>query len=360
MKRIVIVLGVICIVTGIILASKSRKPPTPSKTRDELIKEQIAVIDAELQAHGGTWEAWWKSLEPFRADIDNTLKNGWPSEVKVVGSGHIIGDGSIIMPTIDWDARSVDPVTPIKAFSDHMKAAGIDLIVIPVPSQAEVNPDLLSKDHAPADFLCAPSARKMCRRMLSAGIEIVDILPNLLKARREAGAASAEMLFTPQDDHWTDAAIQIAVKATVRHLLRFDFVQQAMASEASFTTKEVEKSFPGQNAQYIPLSRFKEFPPMKICATQILNTRGEPFKEVEDSLIMVVGDSFTSPDLFGVPETGFSHRLYQQINIMPTRITVSGSGMKLPQDLARMGPEILKNRKVMIWIFNSCYLQSAK
>jgi hypothetical protein len=50
----------------------------PDQARAEAIRQALAVIEGQLQEHGGTWAKWSESLNPYREDLVGCYKLKWP------------------------------------------------------------------------------------------------------------------------------------------------------------------------------------------------------------------------------------------------------------------------------------------
>ena len=77
-------------------AAVSAAGAEPAPTREQAIRQTLAEIRKELDAHGGSWEKWGESLKGYRDDIRpcvtdwKTYKWPWPANKGYVFQGAAI------------------------------------------------------------------------------------------------------------------------------------------------------------------------------------------------------------------------------------------------------------------------------
>ena len=115
-------------------------------------------------------------------------------------------------------------VSSIDAISRWLASHGIDLIFVPVPKMTEVYPDQFIRE-TPADRIVAPPMRRAIHDLLDRGVEVVDLLPVFLEARKKKGPS----LYQYCDPHWTWEGQRIALEEIVKRLRRYPVVRKAQS-----------------------------------------------------------------------------------------------------------------------------------
>ena len=110
-------------------------------------------------------------------------------------------------------APDKNPIPHLVEFAKFLKSKNISLIFAPVPNKSDVYFEKLPVDNPPKDLygIVNPYARKMLRDLQNAGIEVIDLLPAFLSAKKE-DAKNKEAVYQRQDTHWTDRGLEIAAQ----------------------------------------------------------------------------------------------------------------------------------------------------
>jgi hypothetical protein len=177
-----------------------------ARARD--IRQASERLDAELAAHGGSFEKWAESLKDYREDIAR-------AKGPHMGGLQFQSQSIRIIRTDDLDAQpeGYRPFDAIVAFDRQLKERGIDLIVAIIPSKLCVYPDYLvvasnQAARAPADRQVAPCIKRLHKKLLEANVEVVD----LYTAFQEACAKQADAVpyVYAADSHWKNAGARVA------------------------------------------------------------------------------------------------------------------------------------------------------
>jgi len=217
-------------------AAWGEEKPDAAKARAEAIAGTLKAIDQELAAHGGSFEAWGKSVQPFRDD----LKAKWSTK----DNFRFIGQDASVIQIDGFDGRPEGkrPFDAIVAFDKQLRARGIDLIFMPLPDKLAIYPDkVVVSDGAagrparvPADRMVCVSVKHLMKRLLEAGVEVVDLYTLFRDWRLKN---PDKPLYYNRDSHWRNLAAQIAGEKLAERLNRYDFVTKALAGGNRYTVK---------------------------------------------------------------------------------------------------------------------------
>jgi hypothetical protein len=134
----------------------------------------------------------------------------------------------------------------------------------------QIYPDYLS-DAAPADRMVAPAVKHLLKKLLENDVECVDLYPAFHAFRKQN---EDKLLYYDKDSHWKNLAAQIAGEQVAKRLLRYDFVQKALAAEKRYSTK----------------SEFRPDKPDDIMVVYDGQTKGR-YADTNSSPILITGDS---------------------------------------------------------------------
>jgi hypothetical protein len=126
------------------------------------------------------------------------------------------------------------------AISRWLRRQNLDYFVIPVPKLTEVYPDLMAS-HVPGNRIVAPHVRRLLWELLNKDVEVLDLLPRDLAARKTVRGA----LYYSVDPHWNQAGQMIAVKEIAARLRRFPEVEAALTKAPIAMAREVEWTWNG-------------------------------------------------------------------------------------------------------------------
>jgi hypothetical protein len=239
-----------------------------------------------------------------------------------------------------------------------LKQKNIDLLVVPVPRIPEIYADKIATG-APPNGIIAPQLRKFLLDLSNADVEVVDLLPVFLKAR----AANPEPLYLVADGHWSDRAQALAAAEIGKRLKRYDFVRTALKQKALFTSAPIHVAFPGANFKFLTAAERAEVANAVGAMTLTHVTTadaGTPFVEPAQSPVVVIGDSFTHYVQSVIkPGSGIDALLSKEINIPVSNVSTAGATTAPIKDFLRR-PELLRERRVVVWILNAALLSSPK
>ena len=362
-------LAVALVCTGSIVASA--QPNSETQAREAAIRATIKGIEDECQRYAqGDWSRWYAQRADFRADLKGEIdaaKARMPLFKTDPTTRTPLLRADRHPPIFDWpdNAYYLVPDATGKWVSGRpslgamirvskwLRARGVDLIVVPVPRVAEIYGDTMVT-RTPSDRILAPHMRRLVLELSQADVEVVDLLPALLKNRD----TDPEALYLYADGHWSDRAQRLAAQELAKRLNRYTFVRKALMQKPLY--RRVPTTLPILGSVYVHLNAQDKSLMKDILAatpiTKVTSLVGEPFEEPTDSPVVVIGDSFTHVFQLAITKgSGIDALLSSEINIPISNVSSAGATTGPVKEFLRR-PELISNRKVVIWIENNLAL----
>ena len=344
-------------------ARSARPPAAPAPSREESIRGARELLLAQLAASGtGSWDAWSESVEPFRASLRERIAAAKPNNPGSKGftesryevleslgeplrfeawpSSYVRYVANAPVSTSEFISRTAF-VSSIETISRWLASRGVDFIFVPVPKMTEVYPDAFVAG-APADRVVAPQMRRAIFELLEKGVEVVDVLPLFLEARKRPGSAS---LYQHSDPHWAWEGQKIAVEEIVRRLRRYPEVRKALAAPRRFRTWTERRDLTSVSAAFGALTPAQALrvKPFLTANVEFAAPVGTTPLASETSPIALAGDSFNN---------GLEGGLAARLNMPIRDLHASGGSLAPFKDLLR-DPESMKSMKVLIYLVNN-------
>jgi hypothetical protein len=124
-------------------------------------------------------------------------------------------------------------VRAIVRFRDQLKERGIELLVMPVPGKPCVYPDQLTRRAVGKEQLFRSPTEDLLDDLRKQGVAAVDLFAAFRDSRKNA---PAETLFLARDTHWTPAGARAAANAAAQRLRELGW---APAASRRYETTEV-------------------------------------------------------------------------------------------------------------------------
>ncbi|HZI78561.1 MAG TPA: hypothetical protein VFD69_03570 [Vicinamibacterales bacterium] len=309
-------------------ARRQKVPPDERGPRTAAMASLSAALRAELAASGAaTWEQWTQRLEPART----RWKQVAAGDRK--GRNDYVFNKNALDYLTDTDLESgpdgTRPLEVIVAFNRKMKRLGIDFLYVPIPALEEVYPENFL-DTVPMDLTVQPAMRRFMLTLLDRDVEVVDLLRPFQAAR------DGYRLGLKRDDHWNNVQIELAAPLVARRLRRYGFVQAAAGQAKRYTTRPSK----------IDGNRGVD------AMRQVIGPSGKLYDDVEQSPVLVVGDSnlqiyqFENEDLIRTgTHAGFTAHLARHLGL-PVSLESNG-GFRLAQ--LNREPELFEGRRVVVF-----------
>lgn len=370
MKRLLTLSFLVCGVAG---AAMSASTPAETRARAEAIRVTAAALAKEVQeAAGGDYQRWHEQLGAYRGILGSRLEAAMarvgpfranpaaiesplirvpstPPMFEMPGYGMYVVAANAGRPEWLDDLESVRTFT---AVSRWLRTRDIDLILVPTPRIPEAYGDLLGD--VPKTPTVAPWLKRIYAKLLAADVEVVDLMPLFAAARTQ----SPDPLYLAADGHWSDRAQRIAAAEIARRMKRYAFVTAAGRKPALFTATPSHVDFPG--ALFDMLSAAEKAEVKEAVAamplTLVTSPAGVPFEEPAVSPVLVIGDSLTHYFQLAIKKgSGIDALLSKEINIPVSNVSSAGGTTDPIKEFLRR-PELLKGRRVVVWILSNSLL----
>jgi len=276
-------------------------------------------------------------------------RDGWlflPDELRYLGAGRFWGPDARRVSRSRRPAYA-DPLPAILAFRDQLRAAGVELLVVPVPPKAALAPGALAgiaEGAGAAGRLDAASA-EFYALLEAQGVQVLDLQP-LLGALPGPGGG-----YCRTDTHWCAPAIELAA-ARIAERARREGWYGAVAKQR-FVSERREIEIEGDLARELgelPVRRER-------VALRFVSRAGTPPAAVEPSRaspLVLLGDSLSlvfheGGDLHA-RGAGLPDQLALELGFPVDLVAARGSGETTARlSLARRGD--LAGKKLVVWCF---------
>ncbi len=314
-------------------AATEAEPAPTAQQRRVAMQQTLDAINAEVEARGGSWEAWAARLKPMREDMLRIRGTKWPW--KTERNFRFLGRAMSLLMIDDLNHRPDDqrPLDAIVHLDRQLKARGIDLIVMPIPDKISIYPDYLSKQ-TPDDRLVSLAAKRLLADLLEHDVEVIDLHTLFRDKRRALGEDMP--LYYDRDSHWRNNAAQLAAAQIADRLKRYDFVQAALKQGSPYTLKAHRRE-DGAKADDVKLV--------------IRRDSGKRYQDADRSPVILTGDSFS---MYNMHLGGhLSAHVAHQIGLPVSYICQSGLSHGMPAELAKLERkgDYLRDRRVVVWTF---------
>ena len=256
------------------------------------------------------------------------------------------------IPAVEADSN--DPLPAILDFKEQLDKAGIELLLVPVPTKAAIYPDKLMSGNptppeVPADLV--KNDRDFYKLLESRGIKVLDLTETFLNARN----AGSPDLYCKTDTHWAPPGIQLASKTIAEKFKDAPWVK----TQPNVKTQAVDvplKIHGDLASAFVPPQTETE--PLISRFIGLASSGGRaPLPNAKDSPIILLGDShnlvFHSGGDMHAVGSGLSDQLSHELGFPLDVVAVMGSGAtSARRNLARR-KATLTGRRLLIWCFTS-------
>ena len=276
-------------------------------------------------------------------------REGWlffKPELRSLSLGPFWGD-SAAKTSRASDLRFADPLPAILDFHDQLGAAGISLLLVPVPAKAAIYPEkAFAAGEAVTSYEQTSAHLETFFDLLAGhGIQVLNLGPSFWNDRGE------EQLYLKGDTHWSPAGIQRA--ATL--------IAEQLNQNVSF--KHIEKypmklesrpiNLVGDMVQRLPSGNQDS---EKVELQMVVDPQsGRPLEPWRQSPVLLMGDSHTlvfhaGRDLFA-SGAGLPDHLAFKLGFPVDLIGVRGSGATPARLNLMRRRDNLAGKKVVVWCF---------
>lgn len=343
-------------------ARPAKSPIDPARPREKSILDSKDLVLRQLAASGaGSWDEWNASVEPFRVDLRKRIAAATPNNPTAKGptegryevleslgnpprfeawpSSYLRYLAKAPLSTSEFISQTAF-VPSIAAISRWLASRGIDLIFVPVPKMTEVYPDQFVRE-TPADRIVSPPMRRAIHDLLDQGVEVVDLLPVFLEARKRKGPS----LYQYCDPHWSWEGQRIALDEIVRRLRRYPAVRKAQSGPHLYRSFVERRDLAAVSAALGALTarQAKRVKPLLTYDVELVEPLGKDPLVSESSPIALAGDSYNN---------GLEANLAHRLNLPIRDLHASGGSLAPFKDLLR-DPESMRSIKVLIYLVST-------
>jgi alginate O-acetyltransferase complex protein AlgJ len=282
-------------------------------------------------------------------------RDGWlffGPELRHLGAGKFWGDRA---PEVSQARRPewADPLPAILDFHRQLAAAGVELIVLPVPPKAVIYPEKVPSSVE----LTAPPPRLDIHHqafyevLRNNGVAILDLTPIFLSHRQHPQGP----LYCLQDTHWSGAGTVLAseqISSLVRSRRWFEALPKENYPKE---WKTVQITGDLWRALDVP-SRTKEQLPLRFVGTNLA-----PVEPDRTSPVILLGDSHTlvfhAGDDMHAQGAGLADQLGLEMGFAVDLVGVRGSGATAARinllRRARATTDYWANKRLVLWCFSA-------
>lgn len=259
-----------------------------------------------------------------------------------------------------WErAVQPDPVAAIIDFRDQLAARSIELLVVPVPVKAGIEPERLVATESFSRPLRNRSWSRLMEKLSAEDITVFDAGAVLVDySRRKDGA------FLQYDTHWQPGAME-AVAGKLADFIKETYTLSPGKNDFSLQPVTVHNS--GDIARMLTLPEsVAVLEEQEVVVNQVLGEEGAYVKADPESSILLLGDSFTNIFSFRGLHWSFagglaehlSYHLGQVVDCLARNDSGAYATRELlAADLAR-GRDRLAGKRLVIWEFSERELSS--
>jgi hypothetical protein len=244
-----------------------------------------------------------------------------------------------------------DPLPAIVSFRDQLAGRGIQLLILPAPNKESIYPEMVARRAAHMRVAVCPQTRDLFTRLKASGVEAVNLFEIFREAKEAEGQPGKETLYLSQDSHWSPEGVKLAAKAVAQRVLEQGW---ARLGTVDYDERPVQLRRVGDVLAMLQVRQIeRHVAPQQFTCEQVLRRdNGALYEDQPDSEILVLGDSFLR--IFEQDEpraAGFVARLARELKQPLTSIINDGGASTLVRQELYRRPELLANKKLVIWEF---------
>ncbi len=292
----------------------------------------------------------------------------------------------------------------IVRFRDQLQERGLKLLVVPVPNKASVYPEQVTSRYSGKPDAFSSPTEGLLRILDKHGVETVDLFAAFRDARKTTSVQDESPLYLARDTHWTPKGAAIAAEAVAKRLRELGWTPE---HPYEYTKQPAEVQRFGDIVEMASIPGMHEaYPPESVACTCILDPfHGGPLVPPPgerpgtymnrhlidtpmEASFLLIGDSFSRiyqcaepPSLGEVAKTpalaspgdedsdataapkptgtkrllpgsaGFPSLLATALKAPVDYIVSDGGAATEVRERLRVTPEILDNKKVVVWEF---------
>jgi alginate O-acetyltransferase complex protein AlgJ len=312
-------------------------------------EERNGLVDLERAIEASSWLK--RAVQPEMQGLLSAALRVGNRKVAIGPDGWLF-----YRPGIDYVAgrgfAAASPARPapqeaIRSLHRACVAAGVRLVVVPIPDKAMIHPEHLVGREWDGSTPDNPEYDRLVRDLPE--VEFFRPLDVLRDIARTGPA------FLRQDTHWTPEAMEAVAGALAAHLERGSpGVRRRAARPYSRDRAEVSRVGDLVDSLRLPQDQ-RLFAPEAAVVRPVRRADGEPWRAGDDAKVLLVGDSFTN--IFTLKEMGWGEgaglapqlafELGRAVDVVA--VNAGGAGGSLRALAQRDDP--LRGKRIVIWQF---------
>ena len=248
-------------------------------------------------------------------------------------------------------AKDKNALPHLADLKKYLDAHNVNLLFVPVPNKEEVYFDKLPvTTTAGFTSYTNPYSRKILADMQAAGIEVIDLLPEFIKAKAD-DSKSKEPVYQWQDTHWTNRGLQIAAEKIAQRIKEYSWYQDALKNKVVYSATDTTFPRLGDIVDKLPEAQRTAFPEVQLHAKVVKNAEGVPFKSTPSAPILLMGDSFTGVfELIDCKNAGVGAHIAQKTSLPLDIITSWGGGPMVRQKMIRSKQKTIGQKRLVVYM----------
>jgi hypothetical protein len=245
-----------------------------------------------------------------------------------------------------------DPLKAIVGFKEQLGKRGIELIVVPIPIKAAIEPEKLTA-RTVTKPLVNRSWTTFATSLEQNGVHLFDARPLLAEYADRNGAG-----FLTTDTHWLPGAMQAVAKGLGDSIEK---KYPAIKGSATYRLQQQSITTEGDIARMLTLPENTSlFPAQQVEISQVMSEENEFWQADRNAEILLLGDSFTNIySLKGLGwgfGAGFAEHLSNQLRQPLDLLARNDSGAYVTREMLAMelkrGRDRLAGKKLVVWEFS--------
>ena len=304
----------------------------------------------------GDYGTWALKTAEFRKEVTDIVKALPPTQMGFKGKDDWVffRKDIDVVNAGDLNAQPADknPIPHLKEFKKFLEKKNISLLFAVVPDKSEVYFEKLpGRAPADAEAVINPYERKFLKDAQDAGIEVIDLLPLFLAAKKD-DAKNKEGIYQKQDTHWTDRGLEIAAEAIAGRIRQYGWYGRAAESAVLYSVKDTIFIRQGDIVDKLSESDRAAYPPVTLAAKQVFTPDGARFKPNNPQApIVLIGDSFTGVfEIVDCKGAGVGAHIAKKTGLPVDIITSWGGGPQVREKFLRARMKSLPGKRVVVYL----------